>query len=151
MENLLRALQPESLMDLAILSALYKPDTLKTAHVYIDVRRNGKAPGCGNPLLSEHCPETCGIPVFREQWVRIAASGVSTLYEGCDQGSAEGTCGPEREEHRLYGPSAGIPRAAVPKARAFSCALIGYRLAYLKCHYLRAFNEAWEAWRAEIH
>ncbi len=157
MRDYLRKLKPDSLTDLAVMNALYRPGPLDALMVdeYID-RKKGKKISYEHPKLEKILKETYGVIVFQEQVLEIAkdlagyALGkADILRKAMGKKDAELMAG-EKEEflkgavahhidrntaERIFEQIATFGRYGFNKAHSVGYACLAYQTGYLKAHW----------------
>jgi DNA polymerase-3 subunit alpha len=165
MREYLKRLKSETLMDLTVMNALYRPGPLDSGMIdtYID-RKNGVSPiQYEHPKLEKILKETYGVIVFQEQVLQIAnalagysmgkadilrkamgkkivelmAQQKEEFLAGCDKHNID-----EKIAGSVFEQIETFARYGFNKAHATGYAYIAYQCAYLKVHYSSEFMAA---------
>lgn len=169
--NVVTGLRPQSIEDITAVVALYRPGPMQSIPRYIECRHHPEKVRYKHPLLEPILSVTYGCMVYQEQvmeafrklagyslgkadMVRRAMSKkkfkelekerVSFIYgnpdEGIDGAIARGV--PEQTAAEIFDEIMDFANYAFNKAHAVCYAVVSYRTAYLKCHYLREYLAA---------
>src|SRR3984957_6114051 len=159
-------LLPKEFYDIVVQVAIIRPGPIvgKMVNPYLKRRQGREAPTCFHPSLQPVLERTLGVPLFQEQLLRMAM--IAAGFTGGEAEELRGAVGFKRSERRMKDIEkklqAGMQRNGIapeiqkkiihsitsfalygfPESHAASFALIAYASAYLKCHYLAAFNAA---------
>ncbi len=155
-KQLLTALKPESVEDIMIVIALYRPGPMDSIPKYLENRKDRSRISYEIPQLSDILDETCGCIVYQEQVMRICRQIAGFSYGKADiirramakkkpgemEKEAENFLAGAERNHiereaakRLFDEMASFSKYAFNKNHAAPYALTSYRTAYLKCHY----------------
>ncbi len=161
MRQMLTQLRPESIDDVIAAIALYRPGPMDSIPKYIEARHSGVSPTYKIPMLKPILDVTYGCIVYQEQVMRIFrdVAGYSLGHadivrraiskkktevllsekEAFIKGAAErGVSGEDAVE--LFNEIESFANYAFNKSHAAAYAVISYRTAYLKTHYLTEYN-----------
>ncbi len=163
MREHLRKLQPESLLDLSAMNALYRPGPMKFIDTYINRKHGREEVEYLHPLLETILQETYGIIVYQEQVIQIAnkvammslaeadtlrrAMGKKDLSGMEDQkikfieGSKRNNI-PVKIAERIFKLIHEFANYGFNKSHSVAYSLVAYQTAYLKAHYLPEFLAA---------
>ena len=74
-QKLFKRAQPKNIVDIATLTAIYRPGPLsaKVDRLYVKAKKNPAAIDYGHPLIKEVLEETYGMIVFQEQVMKLCA------------------------------------------------------------------------------
>jgi len=161
MKQTLTQLRPESIDDVIAAIALYRPGPMDSIPKYIEARHNGTAPIYKIPMLKPILDVTYGCIVYQEQVMRIFrdVAGYSLGHadivrraiskkktevllsekEAFIKGAAEKGVS-EADANDLFDEIESFANYAFNKSHAAAYAVISYRTAYLKAHYLTEYN-----------
>ncbi|MCX6826498.1 MAG: DNA polymerase III subunit alpha [candidate division Zixibacteria bacterium] len=165
MRDYLRRLKPESLTDLTVMNALYRPGPLDSGmiDIYIERKNGAKEVKFDHPRLEKILKETYGVIVFQEQVLQIANSlaGYSMgradiLRKAMGKKQAELMAEQKREffegceKQHINAKIAGsvfeqietFARYGFNKAHSTGYAYVAYQCAYFKTHYPHEFMAA---------
>lgn len=161
MKQTLMQLKPSQIDDIIAAIALYRPGPMSSIPKYIEARHGGKKEEYVSPLLAPILDSTYGCIVYQEQVMQIFrdVAGYSlghadivrraiskkhadellrerdcfikgALEHGVDRAGAE----------KLFDDIADFADYAFNKSHAAAYAVVAYRTAYLKAHYLLEYN-----------
>ncbi len=161
MRQMLTQLRPESIDDVIAAIALYRPGPMDSIPKYIAARHNGEAPAYKIPMLKPILDVTYGCIVYQEQVMRIFrdVAGYSLGHadivrraiskkktevllsekEAFINGAGERGV-TEEDAIQLFDEIESFANYAFNKSHAAAYAVISYRTAYLKAHYLTEYN-----------
>ena len=161
MRQMLTQLKPDSIDDVIAAIALYRPGPMSSIPKYIAARHNGSAPVYKIPQLKPILDVTYGCIVYQEQVMRIFrdVAGYSLGHadivrraiskkktdvllsekEAFIKGAAERGVS-EADATELFDDIESFANYAFNKSHAAAYAVISYRTAYLKAHYLTEYN-----------
>ncbi len=159
-------LKPKKFYDIVVQVAIIRPGPIvgKMLHPYLNRRQGFEEAACLHPSLETVLKRTLGVPLFQEQFLRIAM--IAANFTGGEAEELRRAMGFKRSEARMREIEdrlrAGMTVNGIvgetqdrivqsitsfalygfPESHAASFALIAYASAYLKCHYLAAFTAA---------
>ncbi len=161
MRQMLTQLRPESIDDVIAAIALYRPGPMDSIPKYIEARHNGSSPTYKIPMLKPILDVTYGCIVYQEQVMRIFrdVAGYSLGHadivrraiskkktevllsekEAFIKGAADRGVS-EADAVELFDAIESFANYAFNKSHAAAYAVISYRTAYLKAHYLTEYN-----------
>ncbi len=161
MRQMLTQLRPESINDVIAAIALYRPGPMDSIPKYIAARHSGEAPVYKIPMLKPILDVTYGCIVYQEQVMRIFrdVAGYSLGHadivrraiskkktevlrsekEAFIKGAGERGISVE-DATELFDDIESFANYAFNKSHAAAYAVISYRTAYLKAHYLTEYN-----------
>ena len=161
MRSMLTQLKPESLDDVIAAIALYRPGPMDSIPKYIAARHSGKTAEYKIPALKPILDVTYGCIVYQEQVMRIFRDVAGYSLGHADivrraiskkktevllsekqsfiEGAAERGVN-EKDAIELFDDIESFANYAFNKSHAAAYAVISYRTAYLKAHYLTEYN-----------
>ncbi len=161
MKQTLTQLRPETIDDVIAAIALYRPGPMDSIPKYIAARHSGIAPEYKIPMLKPILDVTYGCIVYQEQVMRIFrdVAGYSLGHadivrraiskkktevllsekEAFIKGAAQNGVS-EQNATELFDEIESFANYAFNKSHAAAYAVISYRTAYLKAHYLTEYN-----------
>ena len=163
MRQLLSQMKPQSITDIMVAIALYRPGPMDAIPKFLENR--GKKESIVYPIacLAEILDETCGCIVYQEQIMQIFREVAGYTYGKADvvrraiAKKKPGVIEKERENFlqgavqrghgradadRLYGEMTDFANYGFKKSHAAAYAFISYRTAYLKTHYAPMYYAA---------
>ncbi|MBR4292097.1 MAG: DNA polymerase III subunit alpha [Clostridia bacterium] len=156
MKQLLISFKPQSLEDIMIAIALYRPGPMDSIPKFIENRRKHKDITYKIPALADILDETSGCIIYQEQVMRIFRTVANYSYGKADiirrimskkktgelekerVGFIEGAKRnhiSEADASSLFDEMASFAKYAFNKSHAAAYAVTSYRTAYLRCHY----------------
>ncbi len=159
-KRLLRNLSPDTLEDVMVVIALYRPGPMDSIPKYLENRRNRDQITYSIPCLAEILDETCGCIIYQEQVMQICRKIAGFSYGKADSvRKAMSKKKPELLEqmradflkgakenfidttlaNELFDEMASFAKYAFNKAHAAAYAVTSYRTAYVKAHYPTAY------------
>ncbi len=156
MKQLLSSFRPESLEDIMVAIALYRPGPMDAIPRFLENRKNKSSLDYKIPKLRDILDETHGCIIYQEQVMRIFRTLANYSYGKADMirramsrkkqdemekeredfiaGTRKNFIGDE-EATELFNEMLGFAKYAFNKSHAASYAVISYRTAYLRCYY----------------
>ena len=163
MREYLKKLQPNSILDLAAMNALYRPGPMDFIDDFIARKHGKKKVEYLHPLLEPLLQETYGIIVYQEQVIQIAnkiagmslaeadilrrAMGKKDLVAMNEQrkkfisGAVENNLS-EKAAREIFEAIDKFANYGFNKSHAVAYSIVAYQTAYLKAHYLPEFLAA---------
>lgn len=156
MKQLLTGFRPETLEDIMVAIALYRPGPMESIPRFLENRKNKSSIEYKIPKLQDILDETCGCIIYQEQVMRIFRTVANYSYGKADiirramSKKKQGEMEKERETFltgaqknfvgreeasKLFDEMAGFAKYAFNKSHAAAYAVTSYRTAYLRCHY----------------
>lgn len=156
MKQLLTAFRPETLEDIMVIIALYRPGPMDSIPKYLANRSRRKDIEYRIPKLRDILDETCGCIIYQEQVMRIFRTVANYSYGKADIirrvmskkkqdemekeretfiAGARKNFIDEKDASDLFDEMASFAKYAFNKSHAAAYAVTSYRTAYLKCHY----------------
>ncbi len=158
--RLLTNLRPDSLEDIMVVIALYRPGPMDSIPKYLENRKNREKIDYPIACLAEILDETCGCIIYQEQVMQICRKVAGFSYGKADsvrkamskkkpelleQMRAEFLKGAKENfidtelANALFDEMASFAKYAFNKAHAAAYAVTSYRTAYVKAHYPTAY------------
>lgn len=156
MKQLLTGFRPETLEDIMVAIALYRPGPMDSIPRFLENRKNKSSIEYKIPQLRDILDETCGCIIYQEQVMRIFRTVANYSYGKADiirrvmskkkqgemekeretfiTGSLKNFIG-RQEASELFDDMLGFAKYAFNKSHAAAYAVTSYRTAYLRCHY----------------
>jgi DNA polymerase-3 subunit alpha len=164
-------MKPESVHDIILAAALYRPANTREDKdkLYMERRRGGEVVDYPHEILEDVLGPTKGLSIFQEQAMEICyAAGLDDAFvddvyqaikkaKGAGRGAKEAFAALEgdfiKRARKFLGISRGVAEAlwetvqsfqgyGFNKGHATSYGLLGYKVAYLKCHHPAEFFAA---------
>nr|MBQ4318662.1 DNA polymerase III subunit alpha [Clostridia bacterium] len=156
MRQLLQQFKPESVEDIMIAIALYRPGPMEAIPQFLENRKNREAIVYENEALRNILEETCGCIVYQEQIMQIFRVIAGYSYGKADivrRAIAKKKAGvieeerdnfikgaamkdmPEESAVKLFESMIAFSNYGFKKSHAAAYAVLSYRTAYLKRHY----------------
>ncbi|MBE6636404.1 MAG: DNA polymerase III subunit alpha [Ruminococcaceae bacterium] len=163
MRQLLAQMKPESITDIMVAIALYRPGPMDAIPKFLANRADRSKIVYAIPCLADILDETCGCIVYQEQIMQIFREVAGYTYGKADvvrraiAKKKPGVIEKERESFllgavqngynredadRLYGEMTDFANYGFKKSHAAAYAFISYRTAYLKAHYAPMYYAA---------
>ncbi len=161
MKQTLMQLRPSQIDDIIAAIALYRPGPMSSIPKYVEARHSGKKEEYVTPLLAPILDSTYGCIVYQEQVMQIfrdiagfsmghadiirsaiSKKKVAVLLRERDpfiKGAGERGIDADGAE-KLFDDIADFGQYAFNRSHAAAYALLAYRTAYLKTHYLLEYN-----------
>lgn len=155
-KRLLTNLRPETLEDVMVVIALYRPGPMDSIPKYLENRQNRHQISYSIPCLAEILDETCGCIIYQEQVMQICRKVAGFSYGKADSvrkamskkkpelleqmradflKGAKDNFIDEKLANDLFDEMASFAKYAFNKAHAAAYAVTSYRTAYVKAHY----------------
>lgn len=160
MSNILKRCKPTSIHDLIALNALYRPGPMQYIDKFIESKKNPQKIEYPHPLLKDILKETYGVIVYQEQVMQVAQTIAGYTLGKADmlrramskkkvdvmakekttfvEGAVKNNIDPKKAEE-IYEILIPFSQYGFNKSHAAAYAVLAYRTAYLKAHFLPEF------------